>query len=283
MHFQSVFRHVSLDVLGRRLHIRWRELALLLSSFQAVLLLSCEAGPADCDVRSRREALINGVPHAEQLQLNASQEAAVVQIRLTFDQAPFDGDCSGVLVAERSVLTAQHCLQGVTPREIRVVFGPSAGSSTFETASHIVSEFAEEDVTLLELVECPGDSIEVSPLPPARSLPNGFAFGSAVQIAGFGLDAAGQTGRRAFLTQKVESILHDEIVVGDGGQGGACFGDSGGPLLIRGDNHQVRTLGILGSGSLNCSGRDAYTRLDMLTKRFDEFGFSEPNDLRCQE
>jgi hypothetical protein len=52
--------------------------------------------------------------------------------------------------------------------------------------------------------------------------------------------------------------------VSAGGRAGACFGDSGGPLLVRGDDGHARVLGVLSSGAAGCFGRDTYARVDRL-------------------
>jgi hypothetical protein len=59
-------------------------------------------------------------------------------------------------------------------------------------------------------------------------------------------------------------ITDDAIEVGARGLGGACSGDSGGPLITRGDDGRAYVLGLLESGSSGCFGQDLYTRIDIL-------------------
>jgi hypothetical protein len=104
--------------------------------------------------------------------------------------------------------------------------------------------------------------LDVAPLPIAAKLPTGFSRGSLVQIGGFGEDAEGVVDRRGFLVAAIDEIEPEALIVSADGLGGACFGDSGGPLLTRADDGSVRTLGLLSFGAVNCFGTDHYTRLD---------------------
>jgi hypothetical protein len=62
----------------------------------------------------------------------------------------------------------------------------------------------------------------------------------------------------------VEEVLDDDgvaVTVTASGHGGACFGDSGGPLLVRDESGAIRVVGLLTRGSSNCLGSDEYVRL----------------------
>jgi hypothetical protein len=86
--------------------------------------------------------------------------------------------------------------------------------------------------------------------------------GQLVQVAGYGSDEKGAQGRRTFLVERVVGVQSDEVRVSADGLAGACLGDSGGPLLIRGADGWVEVLGVLGHGSASCYGEDSYTRVD---------------------
>jgi Trypsin len=60
------------------------------------------------------------------------------------------------------------------------------------------------------------------------------------------------------------SAAEPSIAVSGFGTTGACDGDSGGPLLIRGANGTVMVAGVLSVGSLTCTGNDTYVRLDTI-------------------
>ena len=76
--------------------------------------------------------------------------------------------------------------------------------------------------------------------------------------------SASGLGRRTFLVERVAQVADDHVLVSADGLAGACFGDSGGPLLVRGDDGRVRTLGLLSQGSSDCRGTDRYLRVDAL-------------------
>jgi hypothetical protein len=225
---------------------------------------ACGADRPSCDVVFERAALTNGTRHAEYLALDRSEEAAIVAVQLRFSESPFHEMCSGVLVADRVVLTARHCLHGLEPDAVEVVFeGGEVGSRVVVDAS-LAAAHPTLDVIALTLSNGWNASIEVAPLPLAESLPTGLGPSSLVQIGGFGEDADGVVGRRAFLVEAVEEVEPDMLVVSAERLGGACFGDSGGPLLVRADDGSVRTLGLLAFGAVSCFGLDHYTRVDEL-------------------
>lgn len=225
----------------------------------ALWALACEADEPACQVRTVRAALTNATREAEYLKLEPWQLDAVVQIwvRDTFQ-------CSGAWVSDRAVLTAKHCIPDMAEDEpVIVELGATHDERVFESTARVVAAHPELDVLVLELDESPAEAIEVAPLPVARALPTGFDAGSLVQLAGFG-DDDGTAGRRGFLVETVKDIGDKQISVTAEGFGGACFGDSGGPLLVRDDDGLPRTLGVLTSGSASCFGTDAYTRVDNL-------------------
>jgi hypothetical protein len=236
----------------------------------ACVALSCastEAGAeAGCEVHVVGSALINGTARAEYVKLGPRQEQALVALRLEQVDQPSEGSCSGLLIAARTVLTAKHCAPDATTAGIRVAFAESTGQSVFETRARIVAAHPEADVMLLELEQDPSQAMEVVPVPVARALPTGFAPASLVQLGGLGTAADGGSGERTFLTEQVLELDDASIVVGAGELGGACFGDSGGPLLARGDNGLVYALGVLRTGTVSCVGRDSYARIDGLTQ-----------------
>jgi len=230
-----------------------------------LVLGSCGSPEAGCEVRVVLSALTNGAARAEYLQLEPWQEHALVDIQLKLVDPPSAGRCSGLLVADRTILTAKHCARGETSAQIRVSFVEDTPGLAFETTARIVAVHPDADVMLLELDESPSPSIDVVPIPVARALPAGLEPGSLVQLGGFGYDADGGSGTRTFLAEQVLEIGDASIAVGAAELAGACFGDSGGPLLVRADNGQVSALGVLSSGTASCFGRDSYARVDTVS------------------
>jgi hypothetical protein len=185
--------------------------------------------------------------------------------------------CSGVLVAERLVLTARHCAHDLEPSEIEVAFDAGEPGSRVLIGARLAAVHPVLDVMALTLDEAWDASIEVEPLPIAEVLPTGLGRGSLVQVGGFGADADGVVDRRGFLVEEVYELEPDALIVSAEGLGGACFGDSGGPLLARADDGSVRTLGLLAFGAASCFEKDHYTRVDGLADWAAEAGL----DLRA--
>jgi hypothetical protein len=94
-------------------------------------------------------------------------------------------------------------------------------------------------------------------------------------VAGYGLDEAASPGIRRFARATLEEEAGGFAYVHVQGRGGACFGDSGGPLLL--DQGGVATVaGVLNIGSGDCLGSDRYQLLAPASEWLDTFW--EPNE-----
>jgi hypothetical protein len=194
-----------------------------------------------------KSAIVGGGTRAELLAAGAEQTRAVVEIVL---DAPPAAVCSGVVIAPDHVLTAKHCAEAATVLGVRVDAG--AFAPALEQHWH-----PELDLVLIELA--PG-STTFEPIA-AGDEPLGPSFvGSPAQIAGHG--AGSPDGAPGFLAVTIDGVSAHDVSVNAAGLGGACLGDSGGPLLARGADGSVRAIGILRAGSATCRGQDHYTRLD---------------------
>jgi hypothetical protein len=222
--------------------------------------------------------LTNGTARAEYLRLDGAEETAVADIRIHPGSAA-EGRCTGVLVAERMVLTARHCTNGSFAATLLVAFGPDASGNTFESDAEVAAIHPSADVMILALNESPVGMIDVVPLPLVLELPSGIRRGSLVQLAGYGEDEHGELGQRMFLVETVRRITDDAFVVGGDGLSGACFGDSGGPLLMRANDGRAAVAGVLRRGSVSCFGEDSYTRVDPLAEWLAQadLPMAEPN------
>lgn len=211
-----------------------------------------------------RAALINGSERASYLKLALTEEEAIVEVAIQAEHVALDEHCSGVLIAPGLVLSAKHCAHELENPSTRVIFSLGEQGDQLELGASISAVHPDLDLMLVSLDETPDELAAVTALAPLAALPAGFGPGSLLQTAGVGSDGNGGRGKRAFLVETLQELTDSDLVVDASSLGGACFGDSGGPLLVRDDDGFVRTFGILASGSNSCFGQDRYTRVDGL-------------------
>jgi hypothetical protein len=212
-------------------------------------------------VAERRETIHGGVSAEDPFVV------ALVERRATCGAPPPRVDCTGLLLAERVVLTAAHCVARGS-RGIREVFfgqrvgapsGSYRGISTQLVHPRYDRERDDDDLALLWL-DAPAP---VRPLKlRAGSLDPAFV-GRAARVVGFGNVGAGPSG-------EVSARLQGTVTLTDIGANTlryepspamTCDGDSGGPVLIHDSEGEV-LVGITTSGDALCDQAGVAARID---------------------
>ena len=220
----------------------------LLAAVLVTLLPGCSPDLlAEGEAISRAaQPIVNGTP--------TSGDPAVVYI---------DVGCSGTLVTSRIVLTACHCLEGVSGHP-EVFFGSdvSGAGSWIQTSHHAVYPGAcvgDGDLAMLTLTQ----DGPAAPIPIGdRDL--GQHLGEPVRVAGFGVtgEYSGGSGIKREGTTVLGDLDPGVMYCDPTIQSGTCYGDSGGPnfMVFDGTEHVVGTTSY---GTQACgSGWDASARTD---------------------
>ena len=177
--------------------------------------------------------------------------------------------CTATLIESKVALTAAHCIQGLTGDWYVAVGADSLGGGRFIPvdatwySSRYSAERIANDIGMLHLRYSAG-------LKKYASMPkvNNVTSKSKLQLVGWGSDQNGDLsgdlnqikvkldtrgGRRSFGSEFNErtTIAAGRYIAAERLYGGACYGDSGGPLFIAGT---VTIVGTVSYGIEECDG-----------------------------
>jgi V8-like Glu-specific endopeptidase len=190
-----------------------------------------------------------------------------------------DWACTGTLVAPKVFLTAAHCLagSGIAPHDVWVTFDPafSTGGTFFRGTYTVDPRYGTtprsdyHDLAVVVLDAAPG--IPSATLPPAGWLDRPGNRDQRFTAVGYGKVRDDKTkgphtsyydGQRRYVTQAFQSLTRDVVTFSmnpSTGNGGTCYGDSGGPHFV-GDSTMVVAITI--TGDMYCRSTDKDYRID---------------------
>jgi len=218
-----------------------------------------------------------------------------------YPDGPIDIVCSGTLISPTVFLTAAHCVNwmpgdDIPTDDVYVTFDTEyeIGVSTIYPGTYHVNPNAwhdsadAEDIAVVVL-DNPITTIAPAALPPAGLLDQMKADkelkGESFVAVGYGTvrdDKSGGPhplyweGYRRFATGTYNALTKGWLKISmnpSTGDGGTCYGDSGGPHFINDGTENAIVVSLTVTGDTNCRATDVTYRLDIPSAReyLDDF------------
>ena len=184
------------------------------------------------------------------------------------------GFCTATLISARTLLTAAHCAdpaeKGAASITIQATNKPTSTGLMPGDVIDVVDKRIDpmwnsasrprgNDIAVLLLRTAPGNA---TPIAIDRALASTLV-GQNVRAVGYGRTSAGtdDSGTRHSVSTKVSALDAETFDLGQAGQSGICFGDSGGPSLIT-VNGVERIAGVHSFGTTGQCGAGVDVRAD---------------------
>jgi len=262
------------------------------SRIPLIVALLLGAAPLAC---TSEDPFLSGVNQAESEIINGTttspyfmRSVGAMVARQGMYQAAF---CSGTLVAQNLVLTAGHCLEKVTVAQTSFHVGNSANgavSSTSVAAKQFIfhpkykknqtppSQLTDYyDIALVKLAK--GMPYAPAKMVRKQQAPYLLKLGEKVLLMGYGKTNAktnsGGTRMQGFSTLKM--IGTSELWADNSNWAQKCFGDSGGPTLMKTKINGITEWHVVGVASRtgkDCTYGSVETRVDVFLPWIHKYG-----------
>ena len=174
--------------------------------------------------------------------------------------------CTGTLISARRVVTAAHCLEGVSASSLRFVIGASVGQpeATLKVSSvtphpNYNPSSLKNDIGYVDLAQ----NAPVAPMPVLPSMDSSFV-GQEFVFVGYGVsNGFSQTGAgtKRFVNMAISQVGATQFSYAVPNKN-TCNGDSGGPAFAQ-VGGELLLAGVTSYGDANCVQYGVDTRTDV--------------------
>jgi uncharacterized protein (TIGR03382 family) len=248
----------------------------------ALTLAGCLADPGDHPrTGTTGQPIYNGQPDT------AQEHMAVVAITYGPGTGYF---CTGTLITQRVVLTAGHCVRSEQPQWLEIFFGNNIngpGDYRQVSAKEVHADFHNgqllNDIAMLRLAsDAPANVIPIRHLPAALEL-TAADVGILADFSGFGETENNTDGVKLHVAVPIGLVcpgpgsctfngadVNPWTWANSMSQGGACFGDSGGPAFVFRNGCEY-VAGITSYGDAACLDYGVNTKVDAYQPWIDSY------------
>jgi Trypsin/Proprotein convertase P-domain len=179
--------------------------------------------------------------------------------------------CGAALIRPNWVETAKHCVEDETPSSMQVRVGSinrTSGGTVVRVSRIVLHPSNASDVAVVQL----NSSVPYAPIPIADTVP----IGSSIRLLGWGATCDPCNAPLPTILQQLDTTVLADSRCGTGavelcvsnvdGWRGACYGDSGGPAVIR-VNDAWRLAGTTTAGTTAICGQGPSIYMDSANAR----------------
>lgn len=232
---------------------------MLIPAFCGVLQFGCGEPNTECDEMTATTGQAIRLEEGNHGLVQSIGPSSPLLIEVHSNRGAFEstmGTCTGTYVQDGVVLTAKHCFEDSD--DVRAIVKTEAMARTHAcdhrgvVAASIVTH-PKLDLAVLFVTQ-------LSTITPIAVFSGNLGRDTRVWLSGYGVTEDWVTKE---LRTIEASVIHEEreSLTVQGRGGGACVGDSGGPLFVGMADGTVALAGSLWRGSATCLGSDQYVRL----------------------